>query len=404
MPENFAFYSATYDQLPDARMRELAGDSRFSTQRGDDGGRSFVYRWPNVTVTCNEMPAKQVLGHLEGFAGYVLNLYQGRLDQRGVQILERIRHTRLVVGVIVEPERDPEDKAEELVGAMCNGLDALMFFEGALYDQNAKLILGPDRSFAEEADILGPVADLIRDRVVVEANPEWLFEPAPTQKARYDRVLAELRRRRVPTLSYALCVSDDSETQMRPAEEVSQRVLALWAVTLLADGMPRVDVQRLIEKQRIEAAFSPEEREFLAPAEMDPDQAHQLLWRLESLWVLLWAIGDLDVLDWPAGMCDVPRLSQLMKKHEANPEFVGQCRLRSHAEIIDAAQLVLLLHWTIRESWIHQRPVPEDLDWTSSSTMVAVSACAAVPVVEQRHHALNWLIGDDDWDNVDTGT
>src|SRR5262249_52397597 len=131
MAENFAFYSQTYDALPEERMRELAGAADFAVEQ-TAAGRRFTYRWPDLSVTVNGGRQRDAPGHPGGFCGSVRHIYQGRPDARGKQVLDRIRYTRLVAGVVIEPGRDEEGKADGLLGAMAHGLDALMFVGSAL--------------------------------------------------------------------------------------------------------------------------------------------------------------------------------------------------------------------------------------------------------------------------------
>jgi hypothetical protein len=386
-------------------MRRLAGEAAFSIEDDEGEGRSFVYRWPDLTVTCNEMPPQQVPHHLAGFCGYVEHIYGGEPDDRGRAILDRIRYTRLVVGVVIEPGRDADGRAEQLLGALAYGLDALLFHGNALYDKDVNLILAPDGSFDEDADVLGPVAEQVKDRVQVELPPGEPYQPTPAQAARYERVRQQLTARQVPTLSYALHIDDDDAVSLRDPAEVARRLLVLSAVAYRADGGERARAVALIDRADLWPAVSPEEKAFLEAEPADPEQARKLLWRLECLWVLAWALGDVD-WNWPTGMCDVPRLIEIVQRHEADPGFIANARLRPRAEVLDAVQLTMLLHWAIRDAWIHQRPIPANLDWSGQAEMIPVGQCAAVGVVAERHHALNWLIrfGDADWDDVDTPT
>jgi hypothetical protein len=399
MAENFAFYSQTYDALPEEQMRRLAEGAEFSVDTAE-GGRQFAYRWPDLAVTVNEMPAKEVPAHLDGFCGYVRHLYQGQPDARGEQVLDRVRHTRLVAGVVIEPGRDDQGRAEALLGALAYGLEARLFHGSALYDKDARLILAPDGSFDEAADVLGPVAALTEGRVQVE-----LPEREPAQEARYRRVLAELQRRKVPTLSGALFIDDDAETTLREPAEVARRALVLSAVTYRADGGGRQRALELIERESLWPHVSPQEQAFLRAEDTDPDLARTLLWRLEGLWVLVWALGDLD-LPWPAGFCDVPRLTSTVMGYEGRADFVGRAALRPKSEVLDALQLTLLQHWAVRDAFIHRRAIPADLDWSGGAAMMPVRGCPVTGVVAERHHALNWLVrfGDADWDDVDTPT
>jgi hypothetical protein len=173
-----------------------------------------------------------------------------------------------------------------------------MFYGSALYDRDSRLVLAPDGSFDSEADVLGPVAELIRDRVQVKLPEREPYQATPAQEARYCRVLAELERRKVPTLSGALFIDDDEETILRVPAEVVRRLLVLSVVTYLADGGERQKAVELIERNDLREDVTPEERRLLEAEETDPGQARKLLWRLEGLWVLAWALGELE-LPWP---------------------------------------------------------------------------------------------------------
>jgi len=214
-----------------------------------------------------------------------------------------------------------------------------------------------------------------------------------------------LGRRKVPTLSVALFIDDDEETNLREPAEVARRVVVLSAVTYRADGGDRDRALELIEREDLWPHVSPQEQDFLRAEESEPELAQKLLWRLEGLWVLVWALGDLD-LPWPAGFCDVPRLTMTVRDYEGRADFVERAALRPKSEILDALQLTLLQHWAIRDAFIHRREIPADLDWSGGAPMMPVRGCPATGVVAERHHALNWLVrfGDADWDDVDTPT
>jgi hypothetical protein len=403
--ENFMLYSQTYDALPEEQMRRLAGEADFGIEEEPGGGRCFRYRWDRLTIHCHEMARQELPGHLQGFAGYVRHIYGGKPDERGERVLDRIAYTRLGVGVVVEPKLDKKGGAENLLGSLVYGLDALMFYGDALYDKDSRLILGPDGSFDETADVLGPVAQMIKDRVQVRL-PEGEGSPATAgQQDRYRRVREELKQRKVPTLSYPLYIDDEEEVRLREPAEVARRVLVLYAVTYLADGGPRETALNMIERGGLWPAVSPEEEKFLRAEKADPDAARKLLWRLEALCPLVWSLGGLG-LPWPSGFCDVPRLTGVVRGYAADPGFVAGARLRRKTEVLDALQLTLLQHWAIRDAFIHNRPVPVDLDWSHEGEMEDMRACPATGVVAERHHAFNWLtrFGDADWDRVDTPT
>jgi hypothetical protein len=102
------------------------------------------------------MPADALAGHLEGFAGYVRQIRGVDSEERAARIIERLRRTRLVVGVEVRPGRDPLGRVSEILGKLCFGLQPIMFFDRALYDSESRLLLGPDGSFDPRATIEPP--------------------------------------------------------------------------------------------------------------------------------------------------------------------------------------------------------------------------------------------------------
>jgi hypothetical protein len=404
MAENYAFYSHTYDALPENELKKLSGDCKFSLRPGADG-RTFVFEWPDVTVTCNEMPKKNLPTHLDGFGGYVKHIYRGKLDSRGESILDRIQYTRLVVGVVVEPGCDQAGRAQRILGALANGLDALLFCQSALYDKNSQLILAPDGSFDPKADVLGPVAAVTEKRVQVKLPEDTSFQATADQRARYKRAEKELAKRKVPTLSDPLLVGSEKETKLRSPKEVARRAMVLNAVTCLADGGKRKHSLDIIEDLDLWQYVSEEEEEFLRAKKTDEDAARKLLWRLEGLWALVWALGGVE-LEWPSGFCNVPLLAKKLKKYESNPKFISTTELRPKTEILDTLQLTLLQHWAVRDAFVHEREIPADLDWSGDADMVPTTDSVAAGVVAERHHALNWLtcFGDAGWDDTDTPT
>lgn len=405
MVETFAFYCQTYDSLPEKRMKELAGNAKLRTTVDEDG-KNFVFSWPHLTVTVNEMPAKQIPAHLNGFCGYIQHIYGDSFDERGEQIIDRIQHTRMVVGITIDPERDDEGLAEDILGTMAYGLDAIIFHASAIFDKDAKMILAPDRSYDRDADILGPLAESVAKRVQVKLPNESQHEPTQSQKDRYKRVHAELAVCNVPTLPYPLLIDDDDNVELRTAPEVAKRILILTNVVRVADGGDLKQAQNMIEKYNLWSEVTPEESKLLKAKQPDEDHARGLLWRLESLWALVWALGELD-LPWPSGFCHVPKLMQTVEKYETQVDhFSATAQLRSKKEILDALQLTLLQHWAIRDAHIHNREIPADLKWVGNAEMLPTQSCPVTGVVAERHHALNWLVRLDDaqWDEVDTAT
>lgn len=255
----------------------------------------------------------------------------------------------------------------------------------------------PDSSGAGEPDT-GPPGE-----VAPECSPQDI---TPRQIARFERSKAILGKRGVPMYPGPLFVEDDLEVQLRTADEVARRVFVPWAVSLRGEGEPLEDAWGIIDTSRARVSVSPEERRCLKQKHPDPNEAQEAVWRLEAMWVLIWALGHLEEFTWPEGMCDVRRLVSVVAPNLGNRALVSEATLRDKAEILDAQDLTMRIHWALRQAWLGGEPIPENLDWKRPTKMVPPAPTAAGAVVEQRHYVLNWLVrfGDADWDDVDTPT
>ena len=237
-------------------------------------------------------------------------------------------------------------------------------------------------------------------------DPQTWEHANSRQRERATRSFEELRRRHAPAFQGPLFIEDDDEVTIRSAQQVAQRVMVLWAVDMKAEGVEQTQATRHLNELKLHDVVSPKECEFLADPNPDPDYCQSLVWRLESIWVLLWALGRVQNLDWPAGMCNTKVMVPLLEENDLNPEFISAASLRPASEILDQQDLIMRIHWTLRDSYLNNRPLPTNLNWAQPDDWVPANASASVGVVEQRHHALNWLANfmDADWDDVDTPT
>ncbi|HEX4145595.1 MAG TPA: DUF4272 domain-containing protein [Pirellulales bacterium] len=239
-------------------------------------------------------------------------------------------------------------------------------------------------------------------------NPDTWEYANPRQARRAAHSFDILRKRAVPVYWGPLFVADDDDVMAQSAKDVVQRALLLWLVTLQADGIPQADVVDWIKQDGLWDAASRAEKEFLENESPSADECRSLVWRLESVWVLLWALGRVDELHWPNAQCDVSKLGELLDELEADAGFMIAPMLRPISEILDAQDLILRIHWAIRDAYLHrQQMIPEDLDWSVGSELIPVTHCEGAAVVAQWHHTLNWLLDAvdcQDWDNVDTST
>ena len=227
------------------------------------------------------------------------------------------------------------------------------------------------------------------------------------QAARAMRSFAEMELRDVPVLQGPLFVEDDEKVKLQSAADAARRMMVLWAVCLWAEGEAKNEVLTIVEHLDLWEHISPVEIHFLQCDEPDTAQRRRFVWRLESIWVLLWSLGHIDKLSWPSEMCDVRRLAAIIRPNQSNAKFITDARFRDTAELLDAQDLTLRIHWAIRDAVQNKRPMPDNLDWARPGEMLPADMNAAAGVVEQRHYTLNWLLkylDPKDWDRVYTPT
>jgi hypothetical protein len=378
---NVAIYAPTATAISLDKLQQLAGDAKVSTPNRE---ASLRIDWADVSVTINTMPAPEIPRHLEGFCGYVQHL-AGQSNQQVTNLLERIRGVQFVHGIMIEPDLDPDGKAERLINGLLEHYRALLFTNHAVYDEHGQRLIGPPAPPPDES-----------------AN----WQPSEAQLARVNRSKNLLAERKVPIYNGPLYIEDDDEVTLREAKEVERRVLVLWVVAMKGEQMPHQEGLALVKRFGVEDAITPSEQEFLHNPSPDPNECQKMVWRLESVWVLMWALGYIDELGWPDKFSDVPRLVKLLRPHQTSPGFIGTAKLRPKAEILDATDLTMRQHWAIRDAYLAKKPIPANFNWAKPTAMVPINACAPTGILEERHRALNWLVryGDADWDDVDTPT
>ena len=238
-------------------------------------------------------------------------------------------------------------------------------------------------------------------------QPSTWKEANRRQADRAMRSFAAMKSRDVPVLQGPLFVDDDEQVKPQSAADAARRTMVLWAVCLWAEGAAKNEVLTIVENLDLWDHISPVEIRFLQCDDPDTSERCRFGWRLESIWVLLWSLGHIDKLSWPDTMCDVRQLAAIFRPNQSNAAFIADARLRDTAELLDAQDLTLRLHWAIRDAVQNERPIPGNLDWARPSEMLPADMNAAVGVVEQRHYTLNWLLkylDPKDWDRVYTPT
>jgi hypothetical protein len=179
----------------------------------------------------------------------------------------------------------------------------------------------------------------------------------------------------------------------RSPDEVARRALALFSVVGLAQGAERKLVRQWLRENELWDALSPIEAGFIDASPPSRRQVVNATWWSERLVMLLWALGEIDELPAADKQCDTREFQGVLPPFAdvSVPAFIAHATLRADADLIEMADLVLGLHWAARNAELVDRAprVPVDVE-----------------IIQERHHAINWVIGYDSapWDDVTTDT
>ena len=193
----------------------------------------------------------------------------------------------------------------------------------------------------------------------------------------------------VPFFAALPVIETTAEALKRSKEEVALRTLCILLVAAKGEGLGQEIVERVLEFNELRPHLTPKELAFVSDQSPSQHDRIQFNWRHEAAWTLLWALGFVAQLGKPAQICDVEFAARTMAER-TTPQFIEDSELRPIAEILDQADLIYRYHWAVRNARLKGQQVPAALD---------------PGVTQERHYALNWLIGySEAWDKVKTDT
>jgi len=230
-----------------------------------------------------------------------------------------------------------------------------------------------------------------------ETWPLW----SEADAARRARSVALMDSRGIPHMP-RLPMITQAEAGCRAPEEIARRLLAMFGVCVYCEvrsgGAAREETDKYLRRidgmlpGGLTGALTPAEARFLAVEPPVQQDLANFGWRYECCHVLMWALGIAPELGFPGGICDVSAMGGIIWRLEDVADLLSQAAPRPEAELLDAADVVLLYDWACVDARINRRTAPGGLNGE---------------VVMEWHHATNWLVGayeNADWDQVGTDT
>ncbi len=318
-----------------------------------------------LTLTMGE-PEGGLSTHLDGLRGFIWQCAGQKMTQAVYALIQRTHALRHAIGIVAEP--DIRADAAALLDLMARAGEALVFAGASIHAADGTLLLAPEQ---------------------VEEAHRPSYWPASLVRRKRTETLLGLRGQRVPA-SLPPVVSEE-EVLLREPADVGPRALALYAVAAraLPKGLGRGGAKSLVKGH--ESILTPSEAEFLGS--FFPGSATKIRfgWRLEALQVLLWALGWIKELGMPSQPTEVRAVLAAIETGGSPSALLRVQTLRSASEILDHLDLIYRAHWVTTDARVRQIPPPE---WLEPG------------VVQERHHALNWLTRcrNEEWDEVSTDT
>jgi len=220
---------------------------------------------------------------------------------------------------------------------------------------------------------------------MVSAENRGIAAEAVDRKHRSESIL---RAEGVPFISHLPAIETTAEAVRRSKEEVALRTLCVALVAAKGSGLDEEIVESLLKSFELGPHLTPRELAFVLDNSPSQHDRIQFSWRHEAAWALLWALGFVAQLGKPAQMCDVDFIGSTISGRTRS-QFIDDAELRPIADILDQADLIYRYHWAVRDAQIKGRQMP---------------AALHPGVTDERHHALNWLILEQAWDDVSTDT
>lgn len=175
----------------------------------------------------------------------------------------------------------------------------------------------------------------------------------------------------------------------RSAQDVVDRVRALHGVLAAAYGQPPDEILETLDERELMPWVSADEHAML----LEPGDERlrvQISWRTECLQSLGWALGIYDELPLE-GLTQAAPEDFAPIAPEADAGTPADVELRDERELMARLDVFYCAHWAVRDHDLTGLPAdfPEEI---------------VDGAVWERRHALEWLLSDTPWDDIELST
>jgi hypothetical protein len=197
----------------------------------------------------------------------------------------------------------------------------------------------------------------------------------------------------------------DVDAQLRPAEEIASRLMALAAlftwVSAPKDAVPAEQLSQFIQRSRLRRGLTDEEVAILTSprAQARKDHLDNIGWRLENMWSLAWILGFEPEPAIEASQIDTavsrPMMFEFLPSLDGSlADLLSKSRIRPREEVIALEYRFYCAHNAVRSAQLGENTVPEGFHPVLHGG-----------AVHERRHALSWSLSPGvTWDETDLST
>lgn len=184
-----------------------------------------------------------------------------------------------------------------------------------------------------------------------------------TPEQRKQRSEKKLKRKGITVASH-LPVTSEKGQQLRKANEIFDRVTALWEVVNNALEVEDADKEISMDfLKEIDARnkLTPLEQRFLAGERIKEQELMNLTWRTEEIKVLYWVLNELAEMGEPITEAEdvIFTVSErLIKRTDSLEKARNSARVRNHTEVLDMLDYIYRLHWAARNHRTSNTGIP----------------------------------------------
>lgn len=301
------------------------------------------------------------------------------------KVLDWMNKNAISNGEIIEEHHELLDNGEEEKNYLFeNGK-----YYKIIYLENYLIAISDDSN----TESLGIADFIIRNLQIIKTSPGYneAFE-------RKLRSLEILKAQEIPFLQELPLIESSYEVYNRSVDEIARRAIALCISANFAIDVANAETkkeiraskkffEKLLDSYKVRNDLSESEKKLFET--MDKNLAIQISWQFEGLVILYWALGILQDISYPNVLTNPQVLSSILSEAKTYIEFVNRCELRNVHEILDLADLTYRYDWYCVDAKLNNVDLGDKLN---------------PEIVLERHRALNWLIQNANWDDVNIDT